>query len=450
MGNFQYLVKIVVTTGLGLSLFSCGAGGSGDEAIIPAEVVSAITETSIETPKKDIQVLFTEDIAKDIRQSEPSNIIIPLGLKATLDIEYLGAFRVIADGESTSDYAVGTLGFNPENNSIYMAGHSHHNAVAEFEIPSKLSFETEVVKIPEAAVLQSYITILDKKKVGNSTDKINGLLYYKQNLLVSSEIWYDGLGNNADNLQVFSNAHDISSSVHKGMLQIDGGAKAAGYISKVPTELVDVIGSEYLIGWASNYSITSRYSQGPSFYRFKPSQAIDAVLSVDRTIDSDPLMVFPLLEGKQLVEGANNYTLDISPIWGPVSTVKYGFIIPDTTYFLAIGKHAGIHSGVGYKITQDNGKVCSGPCPYSRDDVYNYFWIYEINDMLKAEHPWSVEPISYGKWSHPYDKNGTRQVLGGTYDEEDNILYLSISDAAQVGTYDRPPLIISYKVIAKK
>jgi hypothetical protein len=450
MGNFQYLVKILITTGLGLSLFACGSGSSGDEAFIPTEADTLTSKVPIETPKEDIKVLFTEDIAKDIRQSEPSNINLPLGLQATLDIEYLGAFRVISGGESSSDYAVGTLGFNPDNNSIFMAGHTHHSAIAEFEIPSQLSFETQASNIPEAAVLQKYVKILNKKEKGNTTNKINGILYHKQNLLVSSEIWYDGDGSNRDNLQVFSNALDIRSSGYKGMLQIEGAAKAAGYMFKVPDELTEKLGAEYMTGWASNYSIRSRYSQGPSLYGFDPEQAIDAVLSLDRKINTQPLMLFPFAKDKELVDRSGEFSTVISPLWGPIAKAKFGFIIPGTTYFLAIGQHTGLHSGVGYKITQDNGKLCGGPCSYESRDIYNYFWIFDINDMLNADEPWKVSPISYGKWSHPYDKSGTRGILGGTFDEQTSTLYLALEKAGQTRTYDRPPLIISYQIKAKK
>ena len=431
-------------------LFSCGSGGSNDEVLLPTGAVSLTSKTPIETPKEVIQVLFAEDIAEDIRQSKPDDMNLPLGLQAALDIEYLGAFRAVAGGQSNSNYAVGTLGFNPDNNSIYMAGHDYHGAIAEFEIPADLSFETQAANIPEAPVLQDYVTILNKKDTGNTTNKINGMLYHNQNLLVSSEIWYDGTGDNRDNLQVFSNAHDIRSSAFKGMLKVEGEAKAAGYISKVPVELTERLGTEYLIGWASNYSITSRYSQGPSLFSFDHNQVIDAVLSVDRSIDTNPLMVFPLEEGKQLVENGQGYNLNISPIWGPVAQARHGFIIPGTTYFLAIGSHSGLHSGIGYKITQDNGNLCGGPCPYDSDDRYNYYWIFDVDEMLKADEPWLVRPISYGKWSHPYDKDGAHGVIGGTYDDEKNILYLALSGAGQTGNYDRPPLIISYQVKAKQ
>jgi hypothetical protein len=446
MKLFQKSVKSALLTGLSLSLLACG---SNDE--VPASPIVAVTPTPtpIKTPQENIQILFAEDIAEDIRQSEPNDINLPLGLQATFDIEYLGAFRVEADGESTSDYAVGALGFNPNNNSLFMAGHTQHSAIAEFEIPTKLSFETQVLHLPKAAVLQQYVKILFKKDTGNTTNKINGILYHEQNLLVSSEIWYDGTARNQDNLQVFSNALDIRSSGYKGMLQIEGAAKAAGYMFKVPNELTEKLGAEYITGWASNYSIRSRYSQGPSLYGFKPDQAIDAVTTLNRTIGTEPFMVFPFAEGKELVDRSGDYSTVISPYWGPIAKAKYGFIIQGTSYFLALGQHSGLHSGIGYKITQDNGRSCGGACAYESRDIYNYFWIFDINDMLNAGEPWEVSPISYGKWSHPYDRSGARGILGGTFDEQSNTLYLALEKAGQVGTYDRAPLILSYKIKAK-
>jgi hypothetical protein len=433
----QNLTKLASVVVLCSSMFACG---SSDETTVSAEVLVA---------PKEIQVLFSEDIAEDIRQSKPNDINVPLGLEATLEIEYLGAFRVIADGESSSDYAVGTIGFNPDNNSIFMAGHSRDNAIAEFEIPSELSFETVASEIPEAAVLQKYFKILDKRDIGNTTNKIDGILYYNQNLLVSSEIWYDGPANNRDNLQVFTNAQDISSSSYKGMLQVEGAAKAAGYMFKVPSELTEQLGAEYMIGWASNYSRRTRYSQGPSMYRFNPQDAIDAVPTLERKIEAKPLMVFPYGEGTELNDRYVDPSTNLSPLWGVLARAKYGFIIPGTTYFLAVGQHSGLHSGVGYKITQDNGRLCGGECSYESEDIYNYFWMFDVNDMLEAEDPWQVSPISYGKWSHPYDRGGSRGILGGTYDDVNSILYLTLDKAGQVGEYDRPPLILSYQIKAK-
>jgi hypothetical protein len=374
---------------------------------------------------------------------------IPLGIQATLDVEYLGAFRALADGGSTSNYAVGTLGFNPDNNSIYLAGHAHHNAIAEFAIPDEISLSDDSSDVVLADVLQNYVTILNKREEGNQTNKINGILYYNENLLVTSEIWYDGSGTNKDNLQTFTKANDLGSSSYTGMLQLKGSAYAAGYMSTVPDELVELVGGKYISGWASNYSITSRYSQGPSMYVIDPQEIINATPTVNREIESSLLMSFPLAEGKSLVAGGHQYLKDISPIWGPVAEARYGFIVPGTSLFMAIGSHGGIHSGVGYKITQDDGNLCGGPCTYEASDNYNFFWLFDLNEIVSAENPWEVQPISYGKWSHPYDNNGDNKLIGATYDGVNKKLYISLQNAAAVGRYDRPPMILAYKVQVK-
>jgi hypothetical protein len=181
---------------------------------------------------------------------------------------------------------------------------------------------------------------------------------------------------------------------------------------------------------------------------FDPQDAVDADIAVDNTVAVEPKMVFPFEDGKQIVADSNEYKLDISPFWGPVSKAKYGFIIPGTSLFMAVGSHGGIHSGIGYKIMQDNGNLCGGPCTYEADDNYNYFWLFDVNDMLTAEDPWLVQPISYGKWSHPYDDAGKHNILGASYDDATSTLYMTLSNAGQVGTYDRPPLILAYKVKA--
>jgi hypothetical protein len=373
-----------------------------------------------------------------------------MGLEASLDLEYLGAFRVVARGESTSSYAAGALGYNSTNNSLYMAGHSHDNAIAEFQVPDSFSKEESALNIIQANVLQSYTTILDKKEVGKDTDKITGILYYKDNLIVNSEIWYDGNGTNVDNLQVFTNAHDLRSSAHKGLFQLEGAALSAGYMGEIPESLQQKLGGKFFTGWASNYGITSRYSQGPSLHIFDPQDAIDADVNVDVGIETTAKMVFPFRDGHPMVVGGDAYKMDISPMWGPLSRGFYGFIIPNTEIFMVVGSNGGIHSGIGYKITQDSGRVCGGPCSYEADDRYNYFWLFNINDIAEADEPWLARPISYGKWSHPYDSDGSKRIIGGAYDAENERLFLTLTSAGKVGAYDNPPLIITYKVSSKQ
>jgi hypothetical protein len=393
--------------------------------------------------------VFTEDLAINIRQSTPSSINIPLGLSSQFDIEYIGAFRVSAAGDSNSSYAVGTLEYSSASDSLYVAGHAHHNAIAEFEVPEKLSFALKAADILEANVLQDYVSILGKQSHGNKTDRITGMLYHKGALLVNSEIWYDASASNKDNLIVVNNAFDLKSSTIKGMLQLEGAAKSAGYMSAIPPEWQAAFGGKFLTGWASNYSINSRYSQGPSLYVFNPDQVFTANLDSDRLITTKAKMVFPLQKGKMLVEGSDVSQDIVSPIWSAIANARHGFIVPNSNTFMVLGTMAGLHSGIGYKITQDTGNTCGGGCTKQADDVYNYFWLFDVQDILNAEQPYTIKPYSYGKWSHPYDKGGKHGVIGATFDSKNQRLFITLDKAGQVGMYDRQPLIVTYKINVK-
>lgn len=406
-------------------------------------------QTESGTPESVSPSINTQDTIPKIKQSTPTSPKIPLGLSAKFDIEYQGAFRALAKGESDSNYAIGTIAYNPDNNSIFMAGHDHQKAIAEFAVPDRLSFDRKVANIVKAKTIQSYVRALDKNEVGKRNNRITGMLYYKQHLLVNSEIWYDASGKNIDNLQVISNANDLKNSAFKGMLQLEGAAKVAGYMSAIPKEWQRELGGKYISGWASNYSITSRYSQGPSLFVFDPEHAVKANLTGDRKIATTAKMVFPLKDGKSMISGSHKYRDDVSPIWSALANARYGFIVPNSTTFMVVGYNGGIHSGIGYKIVQDTGRLCAGGCSKIAKDRYNYFWLFDVNDIINAPEPHKIMPYSYGKWSHPYDKGGSHKVIGGTFDSVNNRLLLTLGGAGRVKQYDRPPLILSYKIKAK-
>jgi len=354
-------------------------------------------------------------------------------LNAQFDISYQGAFRANAGGESDSNYAVGTLGYNPNQNSLFMAGHGQQTAIAEFKIPNTLSLSSNVQDTEEAEVLQSYVNLLDD----HTSDTITGMLAYNDKLLVTSEVWYDASGSNLDNVQALDIGNIASSS--KDIKRLAGAARVAGYMSVIPSSIRSILGGDYLVGWASNYSITSRYSQGPSLAVFDPQDAVDNALDVPTVIKQ----VYPFGTG-DLVPGGYEYKMDISPIWGPGAKAKYGFIVPNTSIFMLVGSNFGLHSGVGYKITQDDGRLCGGPCQYEADDKYNYYWLFDVNDIVADPDLSDAQPFSYGKWMMPF----TGKIIGAAYDPGTERLYMSLSDAGRTGNYDRPPLIVSYEVKA--
>jgi len=80
--------------------------------------------------------------------------------------------------------------------------------------------------------------------------------------------------------------------------------------------------------------------------------------------------------------------------------------------------------GIGYKPTQSDGNVCGGPCPYDADDYYNYYWLWDVNDLLAVKNgtlnPHDVRPYDYGVFNAPF--------------------------GASTGAYDRVPAIAAYSI----
>ena len=152
------------------------------------------------------------------------------------DLVYEGAFRLSSDdfGASNTNYAVGTLGYNPQNHSLYIAGHAHHNAVAEFAIPEPgLSDQVDQLPVVDKPV-QEFATVLDSSPNGNpeSIDRITGMLWVEGQLLINAETWYDAPGDNVDTTLVVRDGDDLTGDVD-GYFELNGAARAAGYMSPI-------------------------------------------------------------------------------------------------------------------------------------------------------------------------------------------------------------------------
>jgi hypothetical protein len=157
---------------------------------------------------------------------------------AITDLVFKGAFRLSSGtfGASNTNYAVGVLGYNPANNSLFIAGHSHHNAIAEFDIPTP-SMKTVVKELPVVSKpRQDFVKILGKPSGGNpdKLDRITGMLVVGGKLIVNAETWYDAPGDNKDTTMVIQDASAIASSKVDGYYQLAGAARAGGYLFPIP------------------------------------------------------------------------------------------------------------------------------------------------------------------------------------------------------------------------
>lgn len=457
-------------------------------------------------PAPDTQYAFPEDWELKPAQSTPEKITVPKGLDNIADVKYIGAFRALAGGESSSNYANGQIAYNPSRHSLYLAGHNTEGAICEVAIPETLSFADSAKDVVKAEVLQNYAKAVLTGPGQGSAMRVNGMLWDDGKLLVNSTVWYDGSGRNKRDMQVFD--ADALANGSKGYLTVEGNALASGYLGVIPENLQDSFGgATHFMGSASNHSITSRYSQGPSFYTFDPKtisqpdreplelsdtlmayvnqevsklkpatpkdsqyvknkrlkaerMALGRLRTLQRNyvtgvVPTDLIQSYPYSPGKELVPGGSSFdkvSQPRSPLWNSLASARYSFIVPDTEFLVVLGRISGVRSGIGYKIKRpDFGRpeACHGGCPFDPSDVNNSFLIYRISDMLSAENYWETRPVAYGSWSHPFDNKGKASVSGATFDHTTGNLYLSISGAGKVGQYDKPPLIIGYNIQAK-
>ena len=72
-------------------------------------------------------------------------------------------------------------------------------------------------------------------KARNSADRIVGIETLGEQLLVSTNEYYDANANNKENLVVFANRRDLKSGEQYGFYSFSGRSHAAGWMGKLPT-----------------------------------------------------------------------------------------------------------------------------------------------------------------------------------------------------------------------
>ncbi len=374
----------------------------------------------------------------------------PLPLLTIDDFDYVGAFALPADdyGESDLNYSEGPLEFH--DGSIFIVGHSHQNAIAQFTVPPLVD-STRIADLNVAvAPTQDFATVLDRPTGGNDqgTNRIAGLEYHDGQLIVNAYEYYDAPADNTDTTLVVRDAGDLGGSAVDGYFSLEGRARAAGWMTGIPGEWQEALGGTHLVGHSSGIPIISRTSVGPSAY------AIDAddVLSAD--LNSPNLATETLLEfslENRLADDLSNES-GANDLWTHLSATEFGFIVPGTRTYVTLGNSGGHDSGVGYKITQDDGNTCGGYCAFEADDNANYYWLWDLDDLVSVRNatmaPHAVRPYASGPWTVPFDTNdrGFNTIGGGTFDEDSGTLYLSIQRANdEVGTYANPPIVVAYQ-----
>ena len=405
--------------------------------------------------------------------------VTSLPLLEISDLQYEGAFTIPGDdyGESNANYGTGVLAFNEFNNSLFLGGFDLHGALAEFSIPTLVN-STNLSDLNSASILQDFRSVLHDTPDFNpqSIDRVTGIYLFNNQLIINGMEYYDAPANNTHTTLLLSDASQLATSSVTGYFSLEGNAHAAGWISAIPSVWQNLLGGTHLLGNSSKYAINGRLPMGISAFSF---MANDVVTASSTDISTTTLMDFdltnPLYADFSTYADANYNRLEFNgssfpghtladadivvgqnDLWTELSQASYGFIVPGTRTYLTLGSSGGHHSGIGYKPMQSDGNVCGGPCSYDADDSYNYYWLWDVNDLLAvkegARSAHAVRPYSYGAFAVPFQTDEYtsspefHKIVGGTYDTTSNLLYLSIYDGASSGPYDRRPVIVAYSI----
>ncbi|WP_052247362.1 hypothetical protein [Alteromonas macleodii] len=361
-------------------------------------------------------------------------------------LESVGAFRLLegTHGESRAAFAIGKIAVTSDDTSLYLAGHAHHFSVGSYDIAGAFAFGS-IDELPIAPISQNFVKINPELPYQESATRITGLELHEGRLLVTVDKYYDADVKNKENFLFFENAVDLEKTIQFGFFPLQSRSHSTGWMSKIPAPLAGKFGADYLIGSASNLPINSRNSIGPTFFTWtppSPKHSIPLGKNINTSAKLDYSLAEPLSDDSYNESGNND-------LWTELSTAELGFISPDQQSYIVVGTSGGHHSGIGYKITQNNGRKCNGPCAYAHDDYYNYYWIYSIEDILAVHYgeklPSEVAPTSYGKlptYSHEH------LIIGADFNPISNMLYLTIAKAdASQNRFESQPVIVGYEFI---
>lgn len=405
----------------------------------------------------------------------------PLPLFSMEKLQYEGAFIIPSGiiGESESDYGSGTIEYNPSNHSLFLSGKQQDGAIAEFAIPPLVS-DLDLNLLNTATTLQNFKRVFILSPDGNpqNIELISGMKLYNNSLIVNGVEYYDAPADNTHTTLTISDASNISNSSFQGLYSLSGAAHVAGWISAIPSEWQSSFGASYLSGNSSRYPIVSRLCVGASAFGIDLNQisgSAQGVVSTDVWMDFD--LYQPLYADYNYLQNPRYNILSADPapavgghtaadinaivgdnnIWTAVSSAAYGFIVPQSRTYLTIGHSGGHNSGIGYKPLQTDGNLCGGPCPYDADDKYNYYWLYDLNDLLAVKNgtinPYDVRPYEHGEFDAPFqtdfysNSSEFHPIVGGTFDATSDLLYLTLYDGGAMGAWTKNPVILSYKLI---
>lgn len=382
------------------------------------------------------------------------------------DDTYLGAFRLPQGNHGGSDDDFNYAHTYPSiavhsTNKMFVAGKNvptYDAGVAEVTIPT-LSQGTDVSNINTATISQNFFNIRgsaasDNGEWGVNGSAINGMCVVNGRLMVSYYALYDteGPGNPLCNQNfMVLDGLTLEAAGLRGFFTGTQVAHYTGWISPVPSARQIELDCTHLCGNTSgdSRSINNRNSMGPSLFKLNmnasgniasasPPANGSAVVPTPTAI-LDYSLANPLTPIADMVNAGEYYT--------HLSEGHFGMIVPGTRTYMVLGFSGGHTNGTTYGTPPWGGY--QGFYPIVQSDVSNYYWLYDLDEILSATNVYDPVPYEHGAFNAKFEgqqlDTQMNNIRGGSFDDTNDILYLSI-DGGDTSPNEESdyPMIIAY------
>lgn len=368
---------------------------------------------------------------------------------------YLGAMRLQAGSFPTSQNTVRTADWpviaKGQSSTKLLISGWHTGAGAEFEqfaefnIPTLVNSST-LTDLNIGSNSQNFVNAVDSAPSNNGIwgtngARITGLCTINGKVVVNVMGIYDSSITVTQCTTVINDVTALSTTSQRGFFTKTEPAHVAGWISPIPAAYQDDFGGDYIFGASAgnSRSINSRHSNGPSLFVMDSAAAGSIVggspPSNGTAITLTQIMDYPLA-----------HTLgDSAPggYWNQLCEAVFGIILPNTRTYLVLGFGGGFVGGIHYQGGGD------GYSPINSDDFYNYYWLFDVDDILALANPWDAVPYEHGSLDFPFDgapgEATLKQMGGAFFDPSNSRLYISITGADTTqGTVTTGPIVIGY------
>lgn len=345
---------------------------------------------------------------------------------------YEGSWRLHKGTWKTYEDMASTRGhFHVMDDGVWVTNHvTKDKAVVKFSKPTPVM--TDVVSnIPIASPITDYLLVPGHDSTGIKP-YLAGVYYddVTSRLIVTQTVFYGVTGEMTTHLQTMDQDGGNKSS----WFDVTHQRVSCGKINKTPDHLVDQIGRLYMKP-ESHMAIVGHYCLGPGIYGWD-----GALPETDGSqIPMDPIMYYRM-DTTLGDHSAGSCSRPAHPIFHRL--VRYYVTFFWGGSLIVIGSTAGQEGGMSYGIPPYGGNKGNYTC--IKGDYDNYYWIWDANEVLTAENPWSTRPKEFGFLSEFADRPGL--LINADFDPITNKLYLMDRADNTQNADNNYPIIHQYQV----